>query len=368
MFRRGSISQIRPTLASLDQYNRAISSHTQVNMYGVKRQQSNTPRNKKGRHPIAKKRCRILTDDFAAFVKQSQTFRFKVHRPGCACGKVKRVVWPADCAPRMDNFWVLKDTPSVDQIFCGGSAASYETDPLACEVTLRDVVFTYNPSTRENTETNQQQPPLPFKISCALCMLTGDHPNGFVCITADTAEAVNRARDMAWHERTAKLQRGEALHSDHAHFVCTLSKAALQSYRQSRTHKQALMDELMDQGLKRLTTDTKLELGHHLKAILGELEHEFLLVMVYDDKTSFALDVPGGKRQLGEGSWECAVRETSEETSLLVESSWVTGRQHADECNIFYMAHPPVQQDEEGTESITASLAALTVGATKDES
>eukprot|EP00977_Amphora_coffeiformis_P021017 scaffold8728_cov164-Amphora_coffeaeformis.AAC.2 len=300
-----------------------------------------------GRAGSSRKHCRIQTTDFAAFVRESQAFRFKVHRPGCKCGKVKRIVWPAR-GPPMDSFWVLKDTPSMDVVFCGGSAASYQTDPLTCEMTLHEVVFA-----------DDQAPP--FKISCALCMLQ-NHPNGFVCVTADTAAVVDRARDMARQERTAKLERGQTLHSDHAHSICTVSVAALKNHVKN---KKVLMEELQRQGVEGLSPHTKIKLGHHLKVSLESLEHEYILVMVFDDKTFFSLDLPGGKRQLGEGSWECAVRETEEETSLKIDQNWLVGTPRINECNLFYMAHPPEEKDPN---ELAESLRALTLGATTKDS
>jgi len=299
-----------------------------------------------GRGGSSRRPCRIQTTDFAAIVRDSQAYRFKVHLPGCKCGKVKRIVWPTH-GPPMDAFWVLKDTSSTDAIFCGGSAASYKTDPLTCEETLRDVVFA-----------NDQAPP--FKISCALCMLQ-DHPNGFVCITADVAKVVDRARDMARRERTLKLERGQALHSDHAHSMCTVSISALKN-RVKNSH--LLMEELQKQGVEGLSVHTKFKLGHHLKVILESLEHKYIFVMVFDDKTSISLDLPGGKRQLGEESWDCAVRETEEETSLKIDKNWLVGTPRIDECNLFYMAQPPGEKDPQ---ELAESLAALTLGATTND-
>lgn len=44
-----------------------------------------------------------------------------------------------------------------------------------------------------------------------------------------------------------------------------------------------------------------------------------VLVMAYADKDVWSLDLPGGKRHLGETSWECARRETWEESSVRVD-------------------------------------------------
>jgi len=61
------------------------------------------------------------------------------------------------------------------------------------------------------------------------------------------------------------------------------------------------------------------------KIVSGSVAHNMetsqlaVLVMAYADKDAWSLDLPGGKRHLGETSWECARRETWEESSVCVE-------------------------------------------------
>lgn len=98
----------------------------------------------------------------------------------------------------------------------------------------------------------------------------------------------------------------------------------------------------VDVGIERLTDG--IELGHHLSAVLNlkERSDDYWLVLGYDHDKSLVLDLPGGKRHLGETSLEGAIRETEEEMSLVWDASWVVnalgGRKG---CNRYFMLHPP---------------------------
>jgi len=79
----------------------------------------------------------------------------------------------------------------------------------------------------------------------------------------------------------------------------------------------------------------------------------YLLAIVFRDENkdgsiSFEIDLPGGKRHLGETSFQCAIRETYEETSLLIDETWLLNdgvplqlRGEGGECNVFYLVSPP---------------------------
>ncbi|KAG7361280.1 hypothetical protein IV203_036380 [Nitzschia inconspicua] len=83
----------------------------------------------------------------------------------------------------------------------------------------------------------------------------------------------------------------------------------------------------------------------------------FFLAIAFRDQVeenggsiSIELDLPGGKRHLGESSFDCAIRETLEETSLLVDDTWHAGdgqpfknTSTEDFCNAFYELRPPLQ-------------------------
>jgi hypothetical protein len=212
--------------------------------------------------------------------------------------------------------------------------------------------------------------PLGIKVSCAACLLERV-PNGFVFINSTIKTIVECARDEARKNAQGLLQNGKKLHADHADNVLVLSSKLLQPMPLSRNAevnkfiqnsldnhcslKEQLNVQGMDvQGLERIV------LGHHLKSLLMTFKNQkedcFLLAIAYRDEsnengsTTIQLDLPGGKRHLGESSFDCAIRETMEETSLLVDATWQVGENHqplnntqkGDFCNVFYDLHPPV--------------------------
>ena len=74
--------------------------------------------------------------------------------------------------------------------------------------------------------------------------------------------------------------------------------------------------------------------------------------------TKYKVDLPGGKRHLGETSWEGATRECEEECSLQIDFSWVHGEprkssRKADEGNVYYMLRPPTDLMMDSLESNT---------------
>lgn len=82
--------------------------------------------------------------------------------------------------------------------------------------------------------------------------------------------------------------------------------------------------------------------------IKEEDEEDWWLVMVENKpnlknntkRIIWNLDIPGGKRHLGETSLQCAIRETEEETSLVVHETW-TKYMLKEENNTYYIMTPP---------------------------
>ena len=69
----------------------------------------------------------------------------------------------------------------------------------------------------------------------------------------------------------------------------------------------------------------------------------------YANKNSliWKVDIPGGKRYLGETSLQCAIRETEEETSLVIDEKWLDSLVEDDisesfRQNRYYFLQPPV--------------------------
>lgn len=142
----------------------------------------------------------------------------------------------------------------------------------------------------------------------------------------------------------------------------------------SRTYLDTLI-KIYDDG--EALTNTTFHLGPHLHSMLrmtnssctvasdaiqridhpsiegkGEMtvedEEDWWLVMVENKpnlqnrtkKIVWNLDLPGGKRHLGETSLQCAIRETEEETSLVIHETW-TKYALKELTNTYYIMNPP---------------------------
>jgi hypothetical protein len=217
-----------------------------------------------------------------------------------------------------------------------------------------------------------------FKATCASCLLD-EVPNGFVCVASSHPKTVDMAQDWA-RQRAEEKRSAAALHSDHAHYVCSLSQPTMsqvlyhaRTRQQTRDAASQIMQQFIKQGLPAQVGET-VELGHHLKSLLqlssrsttsssrqkDAHNYQYWLVLVYDDRTKggyWTIDLPGGKRHLGETTFQCAMRETEEEISLRIDETWKneenprSGR--PDTVNAYYFLTPPPLQNAMLMEQIT---------------
>ena len=311
----------------------------------------------------------VITKDFSRLVRECEAKRYKVHKPNCGCSKVTSI-WSrvkdntnanANAnAQNMNGLVVLPDIKSMQSIFKGDSTTtleSYILDLLGCEKVLRDIIFS-----SPNSEDGQK-----IKVSCASCILQVE-PNGFLCVSSVSKSTVDCARDLARETRETRVQNGAVLHSDHADYMCTIRQSTMShmlSVRGGRSTESnasngpdLLQQHLEEQGVPIYADgEPTIILGHHLKTILDirKGKDEYILAMVRqtvkNDGIAFEIDLPGGKRHLGESSFECAVRETAEETSLIIDETWLVGdgtplksRAKSEFGNVFYLAQPPQKE------------------------
>ena len=71
------------------------------------------------------------------------------------------------------------------------------------------------------------------------------------------------------------------------------------------------------------------------------------------NQSSWALDLPGGKRHLGEQSFEGAIRETEEESSLKIDERWLSERSpryDGVKSNAYFFLRPPAEMVMEQVE------------------
>jgi hypothetical protein len=215
-------------------------------------------------------------------------------------------------------------------------------------------------------------------------------------------EKLRRFSDDHIHHNTKS-----SIHVDHAFFLLGLPKRLLwdittkkakrfpttqvmqlflsQVQNRNKSNNYSSSDNYLDDLIKiydegEATTNTTFKVGPHLLSMLrmtnsarataanrnqryvhpssevkekvDQEEEEWWLVMVenkpnlqnYHDKNIiWNLDLPGGKRHLGETSLQCAIRETEEETSLIVDESWTKGKLE-EMNNTYYIMHPPTPQ------------------------
>ena len=293
--------------------------------------------------------------DFASLHQTLSATHYKVYAPNSADSKLQAIrktaiqIHGEEEGRRLLDGLVVLSAPKKNFSECpvhllvgeDTSLASFQEDRVATELRLKESIY--------STNAQQQQP---FKLSCAACMLHVE-PNGFLCIESTSLDAMGAIRDLA--QATAAGATEQHKHADHSDFVAVISKRKLRAVKNVRTPmgknlaKTALWKELESQGIQ----DTNNEggekpdfvLNHHLSSLLGlrqtknegEDDVHWLVMGYYSD---WGLDLPGGKRHLGETSWEGAVRETREEISLSIDDSWNVKDTAAEECNVYYVLDP----------------------------
>lgn len=83
------------------------------------------------------------------------------------------------------------------------------------------------------------------------------------------------------------------------------------------------------------STSIQIKMGHHLTSLLWLLKDDkqlttmssnnvqYIMVMGYIDSSNSKLDLPGGKRHLGETTLHGVIREVEEECSLQINHDWL---------------------------------------------
>ena len=312
------------------------------------------------------KKLEVFTGSFVDFHRDRRANRYKVHRPGCDCSRVQRARGQATkddasstfaaAEDPFDGLLVFQEQGSFMSFYrCEGTGAStFEQDRVSAEKVLRQTIYAADEETEENVD---------FKLSCANCLLLLE-PNGFACVKSSSRYTIDFIRDMARRDAQQTLESDHELHSDHAHHVCTLPRHCLANLEASKTRTQSyeanefILKQLKEQGIP-AAIDQTVKMGHHLKELLDITKHDdpdsknsFWFIIVYDDthdpkELCWTLDIPGGKRHLGESKFDCVVRETSEETSLTLDASWLAekkprrSRKTSSAGNCYFIFIPP---------------------------
>lgn len=302
----------------------------------------------------------IITNNFSNMpTKRQYTIKYSVHAPLCSCDKIKTIKMLLlkekeeernneqhdddvnannNNESNLNGLLVVPESPlSRDfksKIYhCQETSREiFDTSPMLCEVKLKNEIYL------KKQEDQQEQPNI--KLRCAVCLLKEHKPNGFVALHSLSFQILMKIKNNITAIANKKRQLN-ILHSDHAHEVCILPKHLLWSYYRNRKNIEKLnvltkviISHLVNQGVPNLNYDNnddnccnyKIKLGHHLAFMLGLIYKKqiynpsyILLLYYHDSPTKITIDLSGGKRHLGEDSWQCAIRETEEEMSLVMD-------------------------------------------------
>ena len=153
------------------------------------------------------------------------------------------------------------------------------------------------------------------KISNAYCRLTNSIQtrNGFVVISSKTKKPI---LDLIQKANDAKKNK-DKLHHDHC-------------------------DELTCQEIFSHYWKRENAFGPHMRQVFDDEcrkdVYRYVLAMVTTLDGTKTYDFPGGKRKLGENTIDCAIRETEEETSLLLtKKNLQVKKRLLNEVNCFFL-------------------------------
>ena len=283
--------------------------------------------------------------------------KFKLHLPNCTCREAKAVVDKTTTdvggsyllIERTSNRTYTNKEYHGEVITIGEDTGrtSLETEKLLAKAI--STKFIQNSNSLQN-------------VSGAQCVLH-NQPNAFVCICSQTKHKVTIAKNKA--EETMQLG-WKKNYTDCADYICVVPKIEVINLLREMSPNnymweiQKLQNTLLREcGLshkRTVTTSIDTFVGHHLKTVLPLLPKHiwWLLVIVRKQSKSeegcFTLhvDIPGGKRHLGESPYQCAVRELQEETSLQINRDWLMNKGNSlnsgiigEKCNTYYLACPP---------------------------
>ena len=264
--------------------------------------------------------------------------RYNVHSPKCSCSKLANL-------RGFDNLIIVPKSGQVHAVYVceGTNQKAFIEDAKSCEMKLAAEIFNRGDTVESNVKPD---------VSCAGCLLTADDSkNGFLAICAKSSEDLETTILNAIGRAIVDQQNG-TISKDHGHFVIAVKLSTLLLLRDDpkSTHAQSDLAmslqqalEMMESGgaalsiaaqdmLLQMSSTIRLELvlGHHIKFFLEQLLDDNLkYVMLFgyiDSPTKIQLDLPGGKRYLGESTLDCAIRKADRECSVKIDRDWLSSR------------------------------------------
>ena len=181
-----------------------------------------------------------------------------------------------------------------------------------------------------------------FKIRCASCLLTRHH-NGFVCVLDEKYVPINELVTIAKELKARKSQT----HHDHAQYLLSFKLSTrLQSKTMLPGEKRFMLKHIVQTcGISNIDINKyDLVIGHHLSEALDimkvhKMGNRFAMITVNVKGDEVQIDLPGGKRHMGENTKDCAIRETEEETSLDLKKLDVTMKEYSIASNSYFFVN-----------------------------
>lgn len=340
----------------------------------------------KSRNEYQPRPLQVYTSDFGAMHDKCQNdlgmrlpIKYKVHKPNCTCSKLQprlkqqnfefvEEVEEEGTSEFLNNGSLIvhpdsKGMPCIFHWQRSEDAFSFDDNPRMAEQELLNHIHTISQNKKNS-----------MKINCAACLLE-DEPNGFACVSSTSEETMHLVRDWTRH-LASQLTISERA-ADHGDFVVSLPKSILEKLRaktkmkrgstprnNNKTETTTITEEILEHLIQQEVPipeereGVEIKLGHHLDSLLyltaAKEGDSYWLLNGFDNTTKddepgivkLELNIPGGKRNLGETCLQAAIRETKEETSLLWDERWITGekqnyRNPAEKMNRYYILHPP---------------------------
>jgi len=299
--------------------------------------------------------------------------KYKVHAPLCQCTAIQNLMrnkltfHDKATTPLQieDSLIVVPKIRTISVIYSGldTSYQDFRKDPLEMEAKLlREIQDSVTEDSLSHAEIRTNLPPV--EIQGAECLLA-INPNAFACISANNYESVCKIQAWSRDAQQVALEQGQTLMKDHADFMGVFVwEDLLEFYKaceskdeeRSREASHKLAEQLSQQDIQLASEMLDIpcfKMGHHLQTILRASSSklrdfgDYWLTMVSKTQAGrFELDLPGGKRHLGESTWDGLVRESQEETSLRLDSSWIMEDRQplkttSERVNIYYQLWPP---------------------------
>ena len=246
----------------------------------------------------------------------NQTF-YIAHRSGCDCTNIEHIC-PASKKSINKGILIVPDprkdcNPNVPTCFTYIKVDSenlHETEKyVAAKIDIK----------KQN-----------YKIRCAQCLLFQEG-NGFSCIYSMDPDVLESKISQANRKKISLKKQGQLYH-DHCHFLihvqCRLVSMEDKSFlldriMQQNSHlQQRYSDYDININIMRILYIYTLKVKNMLRTDSVRKQGEIIL-MGYEDnvddkkkKVTLSINIPGGKRNLAESSYDCALRELEEETSI----------------------------------------------------